>query len=208
MAKTREKILRAARLLFNTHGVAKVSQRAISDHIAISPGNLTYHFKKRDDIILALYFELVEVMNECFEEVTTLKPSLEVLLNFTKKMNKELFEYRFFMIDFIQILRSNKKIKKHYVKLSSLRQKQIQDTIEALINQGLIREEELPNEYKFLYKRFQLFGDFWIASIGTTKEDVMLKHTRSYTEIFMQSIYPYLTEKGKIAFRKVMGYSA
>lgn len=206
MTKTREKILRAARLLFNTHGVAKVSQRAISDHIAISPGNLTYHFKKRDDIIEALYFELVEAMNKCFDDVTAEEPSLEMLFVFTKSINKQLFDNRFFMIDFIQILRSNKKIKTHYVKMNDLRQKQIVGTINSLINRGVMREEELPNEYEFLFKRFQLFGDFWIASIGTTKEDVMLKHTRSYTEILMQSIYPYLTDKGKKEFKAIMGY--
>ena len=44
MNSTRKKIMRAARLLFNEYGVAKISQRTICNHIAISPGNLTYHF--------------------------------------------------------------------------------------------------------------------------------------------------------------------
>ncbi len=77
---------------------------------------------------------------------------------------------------------------------------------DAFIKSGLMREEQLPNEYKLLYMRLQLFGDFWIASIGTTDEEIMLKHTRTYTEMFMQSAYPYLTEKGRKQFKKVMGY--
>ena len=206
MSGTRYKILRAARLLFNEHGVAKVSQRTISDHIAISPGNLTYHFKKRDDIIEALYFELIEAMNESFTLVEKSEPSFELLHELTRSVNKNFFDNRFFMIDFIQILRSNNKIKKHYVGLTEQRKEQMSKVIKYLVDNGLMRKAELPNEYDHLFKRIQLFGDFWIASIGTTKEDVMLKHTRAYTESFMQSMYPYLTERGKTAFKKAMGY--
>lgn len=206
MSGTRRKILRAARLLFNEHGVAKVSQRAISDHIAISPGNLTYHFKKRDDIIEALYFELVEAMDESFAMLEGKDPDFELLMGLTKSINKNLFENRFFMIDFIQVLRSNKKIKRHFKALSEKRLEQSKMMIDAMIKKGLMRKEELPCEYEHLYRRMQLFGDFWIASVGTTNEDVMLKHTRAYTEMFMQSIYPYLTDKGKKDFKRVMGY--
>ncbi len=206
MKGTRQKILRAARLLFNQHGVATISQRNISDHIAISPGNLTYHFKKRDDILEALYFELVEVMDEVFSSLEGKEPSLEMLMKLTKGMNKNFFDYRFFMIDFIHIIRSNEKIKKHYVELCKRREMQTAAMFDAFIKSGLMREEQLPNEYKLLYMRLQLFGDFWIASIGTTDEEIMLKHTRTYTEMFMQSAYPYLTEKGRKQFKKVMGY--
>lgn len=206
MSGTHSKILRAARFLFNQHGVANVSQRAIADHIAISPGNLTYHFKKRDDIIEALYHGLVDEMNEIFDRLEGENPTLETLLNTTKAMNKIFFENRFFMIDFIHILRSNKSIRKDYAELSKKRQGQTIAMMEQLISNGLVRKEELPREYELFYRRLQLFGDFWIASIGTTEEEVMLKHTRVYTEMFMQSLYPYLTATGKKEFKSVMGY--
>mgnify|MGYP000020578359 CR=1 FL=1 len=203
MTGTNQKILRAARVLFNEHGVAKVSQRTICDHIAISPGNLTYHFKKRDDIIEALYFELAEAIEAQMELAEKSELNLDGLAELTKATNKILFENRFFMIDFIQVLRSNRKIKKHYTTLSSKRLALIKRIVENLVKNGEMREEELPNEYDYLFKRAQLFGDFWIASIGTTTEDVMLKHSRIYTDSFMQSFYPYLTKKGKEKFLKL-----
>ena len=206
MKGTKAKILRAARLLFNTRGVANVSQRNISDHIAISPGNLTYHFKKRDDIIEALYFELAEEIEVVFERLQKAEVSFEAIHNLTKEVNKNLFEYRFFMIDFIHVLRSNPKIKKHYEALSAKRMEHLTGMIQNFVDGGMIREEELPKEYEYLLLRTQIFSDFWIASLGTTKEEVMLKHTRIYTEMFLQSLYPYLTVKGKKAFKKELGY--
>ncbi|NOQ72405.1 MAG: TetR family transcriptional regulator [Crocinitomix sp.] len=200
MSGTNQKILRAARLLFNEHGVAKVSQRTICDHIAISPGNLTYHFKKRDDIIEALYFELATAIEECLDVAEKAELNLAELAQLTKATNKIFFENRFFVIDFIQILRSNAVINKHYTNISTRRFTYIKQLVENLIQTGEMRKAELPNEYNNLYKRSELFGDFWVASIGSTPDEVMLKHTRIYTDSFMQSFYPYLTRKGKDAF--------
>ena len=200
MSGTNQKILRAARLLFNEQGVAKVSQRTICDHIAISPGNLTYHFKKRDDIIEALYFELATAIEECLDGAEKAELNLQELAQLTKTTNKIFFENRFFMIDFIQILRSNPVINKHYTRISARRLVYLNHLVKKLIERGEMRKAELPNEYDLLYKRAQLFGDFWVASIGSTPDDVMLKHTRIYTDSFMQSFYPYLTRKGKDAF--------
>jgi AcrR family transcriptional regulator len=205
MSSTHQKILRAARILFNDAGVAKVSQRTICDHIAISPGNLTYHFKKRDDIIEALYFELAAALEERLDLAEKAELSLAELQSVTKDINKILFENRFFMIDFIQIIRSNKKIKKHYTAVNARRLAYIESLVNNLTKTGVMRQAELPNEYEQLLQRSLVFGDFWIASIGTTAEDVMLKHTRSYTTMFMQSFYPYLTKKGKDAFLKLEG---
>lgn len=206
MKGTRHRILRAARLLFNERGVANVSQRNISDHIAISPGNLTYHFKKRDDIIEALYDELAEALTESIRAAENKEPDLETFFQLTKSINKALFDNRFFCIDFIHIVRANNRINTAYTNLCAEREALMVRMIDALVVQGIMRQAELPSEYDFLYKRFQLFTDFWMASIGTTDEDIMLKHTRVYTEIFMQSLYPYLTPKGKAEFKAVMNY--
>ncbi len=203
MSKTKSKILRAARLLFNEHGVTKVSQRRIADHIAISPGNLTYHFKKREDIIEALYIEMASNVDEVLDILDQENLDLKSFKELTKEINTILFESRFFMIDLFMILRSNKKIQKDYLKLSNKREKVTIKIIDSLVKHKLMRTEELPEEYEFLSKRIQLFGDFWIASIGAKKENVILKDARIYTENLMQSIYPYLTKKGKEMYKKI-----
>ena len=58
--KTRDKILQTALNLFNQHGVPNVTLRRIAAEMFISQGNLNYHFKHREDIIEALYFQLLE----------------------------------------------------------------------------------------------------------------------------------------------------
>ena len=49
--QTKEDILITARELFNEYGYKNISMRDIAKKLNISVGNLTYYFKKKEDLI-------------------------------------------------------------------------------------------------------------------------------------------------------------
>ena len=52
--KTRERILLTALTLFNKHGENAVTSVDIALELDISPGNLYYHFKGKESMVVAL----------------------------------------------------------------------------------------------------------------------------------------------------------
>jgi len=205
MANTREKIVKEALFLFNRDGLAKVTLRTIAHSLNISQGNLNYHFKKREDIIETLYRQLVQRIDEAIAEIETREPSLKTMIDISTVIMTSFYDYRFFFLDFVQIMRGHKSIKTHYLKLSAMRKEQIMQLFNALIDKGILRMEELPHEYKYLYDRFQIIGDFWISSAEVINTRMSKKHILYYSEVITQAIYPYLTDKGRQEYLNIKG---
>ena len=195
MNATKQKILMKSLELFNTSGISKTSLRTISDEVGISVGNLQYHFKKREDIIEALYFQLVAKMNSIFFIPTD--DLLKSFLNISKEIITILYEYHFFLLDFVTITRRNQKIKSHYSELSKRREIETLKMVAVLINNNLFRKELLKNEYRSLFKRIEVISNFWFSSVLIQADNLTKESIQEYSLLISQSIYPYLTAEAK-----------
>ena len=200
---TKSKILATALKLFNDLGLAKVTLRNIATKMGISQGNLCYHFKKREDILEALYHQLVALMDEVVHQAGMSLPTLSSSFQTSKKMMQHFYEYRFFMLDFVQIMRENESIHQHYKALSVLRQQQFLGMFELWTHEGLMRPEEFEGEFDNLYIRSSILGDFWLSS-AMIQQELTLDLVGKYNHIVFQNLYPYLTPKGKKQFQEIM----
>lgn len=63
-AATRERILEASRTLFNANGVERTAVMKIASAVEISPGNLTYHFNTKSDIVREIALRLESGMHD------------------------------------------------------------------------------------------------------------------------------------------------
>lgn len=204
MNKTKRLILDTALKLFNEHGLAQVSLRNIADSVRISPGNLTYHYKKREEIVEALYYEFVDEVNVRFNQQNLSEIKLKLVFDLISMLTESRLKYRFLMRDFTTLVAENSSIKRHYVAVIKKRKLQSLDIFDALIKQKILRPAELENEYAHLYERIQILGNFWITS-ALMQGDKLTKATvdRNF-EMVVQIIYPYLTAKGASEFRKLI----
>ena len=61
---TRAKILDACRALFNERGPAEVTTAEIAQAVGISEGNLHYHFRRKQQILVALFDEFEAALDD------------------------------------------------------------------------------------------------------------------------------------------------
>lgn len=202
MKNTKARILQTALHLFNDLGLPKVTLRTIAKEMGISQGNLNYHFKKREDILEALYHDLVAKIDQLMESMQGSVFSLQHLYDQQAVMMEHFFEYRFFMLDFVQIMREHANIKNHYTQLTELRILQFQGLIQALVELELMRPGEIEDEYKHFHIRLQILNDFWLSSAITTKT-LSKALIPTYSMALFRELYPYLTPKGKTAFQAI-----
>ncbi len=201
MKNTKALILETALRLFNQEGLAKTTLRSIAKEMNISQGNLNYHFKKREEIVEALYHQLVGEMDEFMQRSAEGPFDLKNLYQNFRESFASFYTYRFFMMDFVTIMRGHDSIRHHYQQLTELRKMQFQGLFVLLIEQKVLRQEEFLGEYENLQIRMQILSDFWLSS-EIIQNAIQPEAIDRYSQAIFQSFYPYLTAKGKREFKK------
>jgi AcrR family transcriptional regulator len=101
--KTRDKIILTSLALYNVRGLATVSNNHVSEEMEISPGNLHYHFKTKQQVVDAIFCEFEKEFSELFVVDMDTISTIEDLF-FILHLSYELMEYYCFMfrdIDYI-----------------------------------------------------------------------------------------------------------
>ena len=199
--KTKERILATALRLFNTRGLARVTLRGIATELGISQGNLSYHFRKREELIEQLYFQLVGQFDALFTTMGREEFDLALALRVNQRTMELLYAYRFLLLDFVQVMRAQPRLRTHYRELGQLRRTQFRMGFARLQERGLVRAEAYEGEFEAFFERLQIFGDFWISHSEIQDELPAAERIQKYARLLLDAFYPYLTERGKETFR-------
>lgn len=218
--KTRERILEGARILFNSYGVETVSTRQIASELHISHGNLCYHFPRKEDIILALYEQLVERMNASIQTTASIpinkkdsskkqpqssiktEMHLRTLVEGISSGFELLNRYKFLMLDFVGVMRKMPKIKEHYATLVALRKKQFSAIRQYCVEQDWMRADMVQELDAFHNEAMFIIGDFWLASAEILYNGDEKKKISNYAKVLESIIIPLLTEEGRKELKK------
>jgi AcrR family transcriptional regulator len=120
-ARTRERVLRTALALFNEMGEQHVTTGHIAEALTMSPGNLYYHFRNKDEIIAGLFAEFkraidVDPPREATDGALTgeVTATMEHLWMYLHVMFDCIYEYRFLYFNLTDILGRNPKLREQF----------------------------------------------------------------------------------------------
>lgn len=194
--ETEKRILETARQLFNEHGTDGVTVRQIAAEMKISHGNLCYHYPSTGAIIRALYEELVLHFSEAISGISSQGKPLLYIREASRAVALKMYEYRFFFLDFVHIIRRDEWIRRHYRKLMQARQEQFQLIFGMLVKKGWLQPERLPGQYDALTELQFLSGDFWLSRAVIKGIKGKEKQIDFFMKMQLTPLISCLTEKG------------
>lgn len=121
--RTRERILDVSLRLFNDFGEPNVNTTLISEEMKISPGNLYYHFKNKDDIVNCIFQEFEREIDQVLVVPTGRSANVEDAWLFLHLLFEQIWKYRFFYRDLNNLLANNRTLE---VKFKQLLEEKLQ----------------------------------------------------------------------------------
>ncbi len=112
--KTRERILDTSLVMFNDRGEPNVTTNHIADELEISPGNLYYHFRNKDDIVEHLFARYEEKIDRVMVSPDERLPNLEDIWLQLHLAFETMWEFRFVYRDLVDITSRNRKLRMHF----------------------------------------------------------------------------------------------
>lgn len=194
MKETRSNILKAALELFNTQGFVNVRLQHIADQAWVSVGNLAYHFENKQEILLALYNQIAKLQRDLLKELNIV-PLFEHLDRHWDHVFEVQATYRFFYIDTLEILRSNKSITEKHQKHIHWEVQQLQQMLMFNISRGAIRAFSCKADLEQLARLLWMCENLWHhqSLINGTDAD----NRSGLKQNLWCVIKPYFTEIGK-----------
>ena len=112
--RTRERILALALKLFNEFGEPNVSTSMLADDLGISPGNLYYHFRNKDDIVNCLFETFEKSITALIATPDDRKADLDDAWQTLQAFFALTWRYRFLYRDMNDLLYRNRNLEVHF----------------------------------------------------------------------------------------------
>ncbi len=197
---TKEKILQTALELFNAKGCENVTTNHIASSCGISPGNLYYHYKNKEEIIYEICLKMNSVMDELWNNEI---PAEEMMANIAKSnfyLKKLQKEYRFFYLDINNLLVNNQALREGYLVNKTRRISQIKAAFSAMASIGYFNFasdevlEQVVNSIWFVSEYWLLFAN--INAPGDLHND-----TNQF--LITNFLKAFTTDKGRLEVEKI-----
>ncbi|MDQ3205657.1 MAG: TetR/AcrR family transcriptional regulator [Pseudomonadota bacterium] len=136
---TRQRILDCSLGMFNAQGEPHVTTNHIADELEISPGNLYYHFRNKDDIIEQLFARFEERMDSALAAPQGRLPGLEDIWLQLHLVFECIWDYRFLYRDLVEILSRNRRLRLRFARILRRADEQAHGVMRGLSAAGVMR---------------------------------------------------------------------
>lgn len=168
--ETQRLILDSALRLFNEHGSPNVSTNRIAEDCGISKGNLNYHFRTKQEIVLTLFWQMSqETMTDAGSESAT--PPERFASLFARQIGNS-WRYRFFIRESAALLREQSVLRRRFGELRRRNEGEWRRALADLVQAGLMHPLPGDAELELLLANIFIHGDHWLQHLETQDAEI------------------------------------
>lgn len=189
---TRDRILNAALMLFNEHGTGAISTNHIAAEIAISPGNLYYHFRNKQDIIRALFERLFAKWDETFQLSSNRAPVLADFDGLIASNYQLIWDYRFAYREMAALLNNDPDLRAQYQEVRQRGYDGFVELIDAFAIAGVLTRPESTQEQIALTELCWIVSEQWPVNLELRGKEFDAAGIQEGIAIMRHIFRPYL----------------
>ena len=171
--RTRERILELSLKLFNEFGEPNITTTVIAEEMDISPGNLYYHFRNKDDIVNSIFAQFEEEINKKFAFPAGRKTNVDDIWTYLHLVYELSWRYRFLYRDLSDLWSRNRTLELNFNQILAHKIKVAQDLCFDLRNENAFLGSDL--EIDVLATNMVVIATYWLSY-------EYVRNPRKYTE--------------------------
>jgi len=194
--QTRQRILDAALTMFNAQGEPNVTTNHIADELEISPGNLYYHFRNKDDIIEHLFARFEERMDAALVAPQGRLPGLEDIWLQLHLVFESIWDFRFLYRDLVEILSRNRRLRMRFARILRRADEQAHTVMRGLSQAGVMRAS--GEELAATATNILVIATFWLNYASARGDKDEHASIRDGIVQVMMLIAPFLRDAERV----------
>jgi AcrR family transcriptional regulator len=194
--ETRQRILDCSLGMFNLQGEPNVTTNHIADELEISPGNLYYHFRNKDDIIEHLFARYEERIDATLVIPADREPDLEDIWLQLHHVFECIWDYRFLYRDLIDILSRNRRLRLRFARILRRGAENATAIMRGLVRAGTMRAT--ATEIEATATNILLIATFWLNYAAARGDRDEHEAIRSGIVQVMMLVAPFLRDAERV----------
>lgn len=193
----KQRIVDRALELFNQHGLERVGIRELARDLDLSPGNLTYHFARKEDLIVAIAARFSADNSEILTPQAT-APTFGAFVELLRPVFRNQYRYRCLSLNVVNVLDEYPDFAPRYRTTQALRRAQFEQWLQQLQAAQRLRSDLTSRELDWLVSYCATFGRNWMLDYWIFRRDQPIEQAIGHSlSVLATAFLPYANTTGR-----------